>query len=123
MIINLGDGVIAAMPEDAVDCGYNENNVFTSAASPRQYHSLAVTSVRRQADCGYNMNNVFKQPTSPPLAYQTSPPLAHQSAVAVLSLRRHAEKFYASQIAAGRSLGPHIFFRLPGRLGREDVDR
>src|SRR5713226_5623377 len=71
MIINLGDGVIAAMPDDAVDCGYDENNVFTSAASPRQYHgnSLAVTSVRRQADCGYNMNNVFKQPAAPPLAY------------------------------------------------------
>ena len=116
MIMNLGHGVIAAMPNDAVDCGYDENNVFRSAASPRQYHgnSLDVTSVRRQADCGYDMNNVFKQPTSPPLAYQASPPLAHQSAVAVLSLRRHAEKFYASQIAAGRSLGPHIFFRRQG---------
>jgi hypothetical protein len=40
MVVNLGDGVIAAMPNDAVDCGYDENNVFTSAASP---HSLAVT--------------------------------------------------------------------------------
>lgn len=105
MIVNLGDGVIAAMPNDAVDCGYNQNNVFTSAASPRQYHgnSLAVTSVRRQADCGYDMNNVFKQPASPPLA--------HQSSVAVLSLRREAVKFYASKIAGGRSWGPHIFFR------------
>jgi hypothetical protein len=114
MIVNLGDGVIAAMPDDAVDCGYDANNVFTSAASPRQFHgnSLAVTSVRRQADCGYNMNNVFKQPAAPPRAYQTSPPLAYHSAVVVLSLRRQAEKFYALQMSLGRSCGPHIFFRL-----------
>ncbi len=81
MIINLGDGVIAAMPDDAVDCGYDENNVF-------------------------------KQPAAPPLAYQTSPPLAYQSAVAVLSLRRQAERFYALQMSLGRSCGPHIFLRL-----------
>src|SRR6476659_1126587 len=114
MIVNLGDGVIAAMPDDAVDCGYDANNVFTSAASPRQFHrnSLAVTSVRRQADCGYNMNNVFKQPATPPRVYQTSPPLAYRSAVVVLSLRRQAETFYALQMSLGRSCGPHIFFGL-----------
>ena len=67
MIINLGDGVIAAMPDD---------------------HDSGV---------------VLKQPASPPLAFV--------SPVVVLSLRRQAEKFYASQIAAGRPLGPHIFFR------------
>jgi hypothetical protein len=102
MVINLGDGVIAAMPNDAVNCSYNTNNVFTSAASPRQCYgnSVAVTSLRRQAD---HIDYVLKRPASPPLAYQ--------SPVAVLSLRRQAEKFYAFQIASGRSWGPHIFSR------------
>src|SRR4029453_7076387 len=109
MIVNFEDGVIAAMPNDAVDCGYDETNVFTSAPPP---HSLAVTSVQRQADCGYDMNNVFKQPTSRPLGYQTPPRLAYQSAVSVLSLRRQAERFYALQTSLGRSCAPHIFFRL-----------
>jgi hypothetical protein len=75
MIINLGDGVIAAMPDDPVDCCYTQN-----------YSAV-----------------VFKQPASPPLAFV--------SPVVVLSLRRQAEKFYASQIAAGRSWGPHVFSR------------
>jgi hypothetical protein len=75
MIINLGDGVIAAMPEDPVECCYSQN-----------YRTV-----------------VFKQPASPPLA--------HQSPVAVLSLRRQAERFYALQMASGRSCGPHIFLR------------
>jgi hypothetical protein len=68
MIVNLGDGVIAAMPEDAVDCCYSH-----------------------------------KRPASPPLAFA--------SRLVVLSLQRDAEKFYASQIAAGRSWGPHVFVR------------
>ena len=68
IIVDLGDGVIAAMPDDAVDCGYS-----------------------------------YKQPASPPLAFA--------SGLVVLSLQRDAERFYASQIAAGRSLGPHVFVR------------
>lgn len=110
MIVHLGDGIIAAMPNDSVSGSYNEQNVFTSAAPPRQcYEEMTVTSLRRQVDhidCDYDVNNVFKQPASLPLAYQTSPPVAYQSPVVVLSLRRQAEKFYAF-----RSLGAHIFSR------------
>jgi hypothetical protein len=108
MIVNLGYGIIAAMPIDPVGVGYNANNVFTSGAAPRQYYgnSMTVTS-----PCTYDENNVLKQPASPRLAYQTSPPPTYQSPVAVLSLRRHAERFYAAQLASGRSLGPHIFSR------------
>jgi hypothetical protein len=64
MIVNLGAGVIAAMPDDGVD------------------------------GC-----------------YRASPPLAFASRLVVLSLERDAERFYASQIAAGRSWGPHVFVR------------
>jgi hypothetical protein len=107
MIVYLNDGIIAAMPDDPVGGGYNQNEVFTSEAPPRQYYGkMTVTS-----PCSYGENNVLKQAASPPLAYQVSPPLAYESSVAVLSLRRQAERFYASQIAAGRSSGPHIFLR------------
>jgi hypothetical protein len=108
MIVHLNNGIIAAMPNDPVSGSYNKDEVFTSEAPPRQCYgnSMTVTS-----PCSYNEHNVLKQPASPPLACQTSPPLAYQSPVAVLSLRRHAERFYAAQLASGRSLGPHIFSR------------
>jgi hypothetical protein len=108
MIVHLNDGIIAAMPDDPVGGSYNEQGVFTAAAAPPQCYGNSMTVI---SSCGYNENNVFKQPASPPRAYQTSPPLAGQSPVAVLSLRRHAERFYAEQRALGRSLGPHIFLR------------
>ena len=64
MIINLGAGVIAAMPDDAVN--------------------------------GY---------------YPASPPVAFASRLVVVSFERDARRFYASEIAAGRSWGPHVFVR------------
>jgi hypothetical protein len=102
MIVHLNDGIIAAMPDDPVG-GYNKQQVFTAAAEPPQ---CSVTSQRRQVghlDCQYDACHVFHEPASPPLAYQRP--------VAVLLLRRHAERFYAARLASGRSLGSHIFSR------------
>jgi hypothetical protein len=65
-IVSLGDGVIAAMPDDAVGSYTQE---------------------------------------------QRASPLAFVSPLAVLSFQRDAERFYASQIAKGRSWGPHVFVR------------
>jgi hypothetical protein len=108
MIVRLNDGIIAAMPEDPVSGGYDKQGVFTVAAASPQ---ASVTSLRQvdPVDCHYDACHVFHQPASPPLASQPSP-LAYQRPVAVLSLRRHAERFYAARLA-GRSLGPHIFLR------------
>jgi len=75
MIVYLNDGIIAAMPDDPVSGGYNQNEVFTSEAPPRQYYGkMTVTS-----PCSYGENNVLKQAASPPLAYQVSPPLAYEA--------------------------------------------
>jgi len=103
MIVQLNDGIIAAMPDDPVSGGYNKQEVFTVAASPQ----AALRQVD-PVDCHYDACHVFHQPASPPLASQPSP-LTYRRPVAVLSLRRHAERFYAARLA-GRSLGPHIFF-------------
>jgi hypothetical protein len=65
-IVSLGDGVIAAMPDDAVGSYAQE---------------------------------------------QRASPLAFASSLVVLSFQRDAERFFASQIAKGRSWGPHVFVR------------
>jgi len=54
MIVNLGDGVIAAMPDDPLECCYSQNYrtvVFKQPASPPLAHqsSVAVLSLRREA--------------------------------------------------------------------------
>jgi hypothetical protein len=102
MIVNFG-GIICAKPIDPLPGSYNADNVWISGAAPRQ-DSTTVTSA-----CGYNQNGVLKLPASSPR--QMSPPLAFQSPVAVVSLRRQAEAFYAAQRARGHTFGPHIFFR------------